>query len=209
MDKQMKNTTSRKVVLSSKSPRRRELFARLGIPFVIRPSSANERGLEAKSPREFALKAALLKAKTIAKSYEDAVIVAADTVVTIDGDILGKPVDEADAMAILKRLSGKSHEVITAVIVSDLKTGSSLLDTVTTTVWFRELSDEEIEEYIETGDPMDKAGAYGIQTIGDKFVERIDGDYDNVVGLPVKKVRELMAGILGKFGVKPRKLKGS
>ena len=122
-------------------------------------------------------------------------MIGADTVVTIDGTIIGKPSDEADARATLRRLSGVSHEVITAVTVHRVATGTALTDSCTTRVWFRELSEDAIDEYVATTEPMDKAGSYAIQGGGAAFVERIDGPYDNVVGLPVDLVGRLIERI--------------
>ncbi len=164
----------------------------MGLAFEVHPSTIDESRIPAHSPREFALKAAYLKVNDVAKHYDDAIIIAADTVVVIDDEILGKPSNEAAARDTLKRLSGRKHHVITAVSVCDARTGSVLLDTETTAVSFKHLSDEHIEDYISSGDPLDKAGSYGIQTVGDRFIEKIEGDYHNVVGLPLKKLAELL-----------------
>ena len=182
----------RKIVLSSRSPRRREMLTRAGLHIEIHPGSVDESAIPAKTPREFALKAALLKANDVAHHYADALIIAADTIVVLDNVILGKPRDEAEARAMLIQLSGRTHQVITGVAVKDTLRGHTALDAVTTAVTFHTLSRGQIDEYIASGDPMDKAGAYGIQNIGDSFVEGIDGDYDNVVGLPMAKVMEML-----------------
>lgn len=172
------------------------MLRQMGLEFDVHPSQVDEDSVSAQSPREFALKTAFLKARDVARHYEDAIIIAADTVVVVDGEILGKPVDEADARRMLLKLSGRRHQVITGVAVCDARTGNTLVDTVSTDVYFRPLSEEEIEEYIRTGDPMDKAGAYGIQTVGERFVEKINGDYYNVVGLPIDKLSELLSFFL-------------
>ena len=185
-----------KIILSSKSPRRETLLRAMGIEFQVHPSEVDEETINARTPREFALKAAYLKAVDVAKHYVDAVIIAADTVVVIDNDILGKPDDEHTARDMLQRLSGRSHFVITGLALCDARTGACLMDAVTTEVFFHTLSEREINDYIKTGDPFDKAGAYGIQSIGERFVERIEGDYNNVVGLPTDKLAELLRSFL-------------
>lgn len=181
-----------RIILSSQSPRRIALLKEMGFEFTIHPSTVDERTIEAHSPREFALKAAYLKAQDVASHYEDAIIIAADTVVVIDDRILGKPVDAADAQRMLETLSGRKHRVITAVAVCNCRTGSVIIDTESTDVYFKPLSSADIDDYIRSGDPLDKAGAYGIQTIGEQFVEKIEGDYHNVVGFPINKVNELL-----------------
>ena len=186
------NTKKPRIVLSSQSPRRIALLKEMGIEFTTHPSAVDERLIEAHSPREFAMKAAYLKAQDVASHYDEAIIIAADTVVVIDDRILGKPADAADARRMLETLSGRKHRVITAVAVCNSHTGNVLLDTESTDVYFKILSPGEIDDYIRSGDPLDKAGAYGIQTIGERFVEKIEGDYHNVVGFPINKVKEIL-----------------
>ncbi len=182
-----------KMILCSSSPRRKELLKQLGLEFIVHPSDVDERKIVAHSPREFALKAAFLKAADVARFYADGIIIAADTIVVVDGRILGKPLNETEARQMLQALSGRKHQVITGLAVWNARTGATLVDTETTDVYFHPLTDTDIEEYIQTGDPMDKAGAYGIQTIGHRFVEKIDGDYYNVVGLPLNKLSQLLS----------------
>ncbi len=184
----------KRIILSSKSPRRIELLSGIGLEFEVHPSEVDESTIHAKKPREFALKAAFVKAMDVARLYDDALVIAADTIVVIDNRILGKPENKEAARKTLRMLSGRAHLVITGIAVCNAKTGSCLVDAVTTEVFFRPLTRSDIDDYVETGDSLDKAGAYGIQTIGDRFIEKIEGDYDNVVGLPTGKLMELLEG---------------
>lgn len=173
------------IILGSGSPRRRQILEALGIPHKVLTADVDERSLTARNPREFALKAALTKASALDTIVpKDKIVVAADTVVSLEGEIFFKPVDRADAISMLKKLSGKTHQVITGVAVREVSRATQL-DAVTTHVTIRTLSSREIEDYVDSGEPMDKAGSYGIQGVGQALVEKIDGDYFNVVGLPV------------------------
>lgn len=188
-----------KIILASKSPRRAELLKNLGIPFRIVPSEVNERvvaGLNLSSS-EFVLEVASRKAKAVASRYPHAIVLAADTVVCFDDMILGKPVDREDARRMLQLLSGNVHEVSTGVVLRQDAAEKTLYEVVTTRVFFRRLTPVEIEGYLATGEPFDKAGGYGIQGYGALLVERIEGCYFNVVGLPLAKVGEMLKG----FGV--------
>ena len=177
-----------RVILASQSPRRRELLALVGIAHEVRPADIDETYLPGEVPREHALRLAREKAEKIAE--RDAVVIGSDTIVVVDGDVLGKPTDDADAARMIRRLSGRSHTVITAVAVS--WKGRVEVDAETVDVTFHELSDEQIRGYIATGEPMDKAGAYGIQGFGATIVARVDGDYFAVMGLPLQRMVLLM-----------------
>ncbi len=177
---------NRKIILASKSPRRKELLEGLIPEFEVRPDNSPEVVEEGLAPEETVKRLALQKAENTAKISEDnALIIAADTIVFIDGKILGKPKDEADAAAMLRTLSGREHHVCTGYAVIDNKTKRTFCSFERTAVHFRPLTTGEIERYIATNEPMDKAGAYGVQGKGAIFVDYIKGDYFNVVGLPV------------------------
>ena len=186
------------VVLASQSPRRRELLALVGIRHEVRPANIDERYIAGEVPRAHAERLARGKAEAV--SAPDAVTIGSDTIVVVDGDVLGKPLDERDAARMLRRLSGRSHVVITAVAVS--WEGRLVSDIEEVTVMFRDLSDADIAAYIATGEPMDKAGAYGIQGYGATIVERVDGDYFAVMGLPLNRLARLLEslGIAYEFG---------
>ena len=190
------NATRPRVVLASQSPRRRELLTLVGIPHEVRPADIDESYLAGETPRAPAERLARTKAATIAS--DDAVTIGSDTIVVVDGDVLGKPRDDDHAFEMLKRLSGRSHVVMTGIAV-DWR-GSISSDVVEVGVTFRELADDEIRAYIATREPMDKAGAYGIQGYGATIVERVDGDYFAVMGLPVER----MIGLLRDVGLKYR-----
>jgi septum formation protein len=180
-----------RVILASASPRRRELLALIGIEHEVMPANIDETQLDGETAVEHAERLALEKAHVIARQAPKAVVIAADTIVVIDGHILGKPRDPDDAAAMLRRLSGRSHRVHTAVAVAAGERVESAVESVDVT--FRALRDEEIAAYIATGEPMDKAGAYGIQGYGATIVERVDGDYFSVMGLGLRRLIELLA----------------
>lgn len=185
------------LILASSSPRRRELLSLLDIPFTVQSSEADETLPENSSPEQ----AVLLLAKRKAKAVQEAggnvrpiIIVSADTVVSLQGAIFGKPQNREEAFSMLSALSGQTHRVYTGVcILSPMDTS---LFSVCTEVTFYPLSEKEIWDYIATGEPMDKAGAYGIQGRGALFVQEIKGDYYNVVGLPIARVSRALAGLM-------------
>ncbi len=181
------------MILASQSPRRRELLSLITDNFRIIPAAGEEVLPEKISPENAVLTLSEQKADEIYREHRSEVIVAADTIVAIDGKILGKPVDEKDAFAMLKTLSGRVHEVFTGVCVI-FANGRKERFFEETKVEFYELSDAEIAAYIKTGEPMDKAGAYGIQGKGALLVKRIDGDYYNVMGLPVARLLRVLNG---------------
>lgn len=182
------------VILASASPRRQELLRQVGIEPIVRPADFEEEAGSAAAAREVALANALGKCRAVALKEGDALpVVAADTIVVIDEAILGKPRDAEDAVAMLTRLSGRSHQVMTGVAVR--YAGRESAQVCTTQVHFRELSAAEIEAYVATGEPLDKAGAYGIQGRGALLVEKIEGCYNNVVGLPLTMLYSMLKEI--------------
>ncbi|MDP9200434.1 MAG: Maf family protein [Gemmatimonadota bacterium] len=187
-----------RVVLASASPRRRELLNLVGIPHEVRPANIDETIRPRETPRRHAERLAREKASAIATRDPNLIIIGADTIVVINRKVLGKPADADEAAAMLRQLSGREHTVITAVAVSRGKKLRSAVEEVR--VKFRKLHDDEINAYIATGEPMDKAGAYGIQGYGATIVECIDGDYFSVMGLPVAR----LVGLLRDVGVKYR-----
>ena len=180
------------IILASSSPRRKDLLRQLGIDFTIDPADVDERVFPNESPEAYAVRLALEKARVAAARAGAGIVIAADTIVVLNDEILGKPVDAEDAERMLILLSGRMHRVITALAVMDAATGRALTRTSLTRVWFRGLSQYEIASYVATGEPLDKAGAYGIQERGALFVERIDGCYFNVVGLPLSLLADLL-----------------
>jgi len=174
------------IVLASASPRRAEILSNAGIPFVREiPAPIDETPAPGETPQDYVLRVARAKAAAIATG-PGRIVLGADTAVVIDGEILGKPSSSEDAARMLRRLSGQAHDVITGVCLRDSRT--QVVDAATTRVWFSLLPEAEIEAYLDSGEPMDKAGAYGIQGLASKFVTRIEGCYFNVMGLPVSLV---------------------
>jgi septum formation protein len=187
------------LVLASASPRRQELLRNAAIAFTVQPANIDETPLAGESPRNYAERLAREKALTIAKTCPQDLVLGADTIVVVDETILVKPRDAEDAARMLRLLSGRTHEVITAVCIakpvrSELRTDNRQLTTESesTRVTMTEISDDEIRSYIATGEPLDKAGAYAIQGIASRWIPRIEGDYSNVVGLPVALVYRLL-----------------
>jgi septum formation protein len=180
-----------RVILASASPRRRELLTLIGIAHEVHPADIDESAFPDEQPAPHAERLARAKAHALAGVYTHAVVIAADTIVVVDGDILGKPRDAAHAAGMLRRLAGREHTVYTAVAVARDEKTESAVESVRVTM--RTLNEAEIAEYIATGEPMDKAGAYGIQGYGATIVERVDGDYFSVMGLGLRRLVELMA----------------
>jgi septum formation protein len=178
------------LVLASGSPRRKEILERLGFDFEVRPVEVDESPLADEKPQGYVLRLARSKAREAARSGE--LVLAADTVVVDGGDILGKPRDPDDARRMLGRLSGKEHFVHTGVALCDLDRALLLAVVETTRVRFAELSEEEIEWYVASGEPLDKAGAYAVQGLGSFFVEMVHGSYSSVVGLPIATTYRLL-----------------
>jgi septum formation protein len=192
--------TEFRVVLASSSPRRRELLKLVGIEHEVRPSNIDETIHPGETPHGHAERLAREKATAIADAKSNTITIAADTIVVVDGEVLGKPADATDAKRMLRMLGGREHIVLTAVAVCR---GGQLRSSVEEVgVRFRELDDDEIEDYVATGEPMDKAGAYGIQGFGATIVERVEGDYFAVMGLPLVRLVALLeeVGVSYKFG---------
>jgi septum formation protein len=171
------------LVLASASPRRQELLRNAGISFEVQPAHIPEDPLPGEQARDCAERLAREKAQAVSRVRAQDIVLGADTVVVIDGVILGKPTDATDAARMLRMLSGREHQVITGVCI--VASGKSSVASETTKVTMSQISENEIADYIATGEPMDKAGAYAIQGIASRWIPRIKGDYCNVVGLPV------------------------
>lgn len=180
-----------KIVLASTSPRRAELLKQIGIEFDLAPGNVQERPHPDEAPADYITRLARAKVMAVAREREAGLIIGADTVVVLDAQLLGKPKDEADAERMLRSLSGRWHAVMTGVALYDVATGQEVADFDKTLVRFARLSNQEIEWYVKTSEPMDKAGAYGIQGLGGLFVDEIAGNYYNVVGLPLPLVYRL------------------
>ena len=180
------------LVLASASPRRQELLRNAGIPYEIQPAHVPEDPLPGEQARECAERLAREKAQAVAKHRPQETVLGADTVVVIDNQILGKPTDPADAARMLRLLAGRDHQVITGVCV--VRDGQIEVSSETTNVTMSEITEQEITDYVATGEPMDKAGAYAIQGIASRWIPRIVGDYSNVVGLPVALVWRMLRG---------------
>jgi septum formation protein len=179
-----------RIVLASASPRRQELLRNAAIDFVVCPANIEEVQLQDEPATTFAERMARDKARAVRQSTTDGWILAADTIVVVEEEVLGKPRDQQDAARMLRLLSGREHQVITGV--SLIGNGFEDVRSETTTVHFSTMSDVDIREYIASGEPMDKAGAYAIQGIASRWITRIEGDYSNVVGLPVDLVWQIL-----------------
>ena len=186
------------VILASGSPRRREIVESLGIPFRVVTSGVSEDIEDGFSPEEIVRKLADRKAKAVAASLQEGLVIGSDTTIAFDGSVLGKPADAEEAIRMLQRLRGQEHEVLTAVAIVNVETGRTECGVETTRVVMRNYSDDEVKNYVDSGEPMDKAGSYAIQGKGGALVESIDGPLENVIGLP----RDLLVELLAAFGVK-------
>jgi len=177
-------------VLASASPRRRDLLDAAGFTFDVDVADIDETRRGEEAPDDFAARLASEKAVRVAARHPSCPVIGADTIVVVDGDVLGKPRDADEAFAMLRRLSGRAHEVVTAVAL--VSQGVVETRVSRTTVWFRPLADREVLDYVASGEPFDKAGAYAIQGRASRFIPRIEGSYSNVVGLPIGLVDELL-----------------
>ncbi|KJD46138.1 Maf family protein [Paenibacillus terrae] len=190
-----------RIILASTSPRRKELLSFLRLPFDVMPSHADESTPESWTPQQIVETLAVRKAEVVvsiaSQSEEDGLVIGSDTIVVLDGLVLGKPVDHADAVRMLTALQGRTHRVFTGVACIYTATGKTLVSHRQTEVTMKPLSHEQIVAYVNTGEPSDKAGAYGIQGLGATLVESIQGCYFNVVGLPLS----LLSDMLSEFGV--------
>jgi septum formation protein len=178
------------LILASRSPRRAQLLEGAGIAFEVLAADVDETPLPDETPAAYVERLAIEKAKAVLALRPGARVLGADTTVTVDGEILGKPLDDADAERMLRKLSGRSHLVHTGVAVVSARGVQSGVDT--TRVWFDAMTDEDISWYIATGEPVDRAGAYAIQGFASRFIPRIEGSYSNVVGLPVAMVSSIL-----------------
>ena len=179
------------LILASSSPRRRELLRNAGIDVTVKPADVPEDHCPGESPREFAERLALAKAQAVAKDHPHDFVLGADTIVVVDDEIFGKPRDAADAARMLTRLSGREHEVLTAVCLI-APAGKVMTESEVAKVAFGGMSAKEIAGYVANGEPMDKAGAYAAQGIASRWVYRVEGDYLTVVGLPIARVWEML-----------------
>jgi septum formation protein len=184
------------LILASTSPRRKELLTILGYPFKVMASSIDETPVAGETPETFVVRAAREKGMEVASRVSQSLILSADTIVTIDDEILGKPLDEEDAVRMLRKLSGRDHWVYTAVTVVNQVRKEALGGLERTRVWFKSLSDEEIRGYIHRENVFDKAGAYAIQGYAGVYIPKIEGNYFNVMGLPLPLVHELLCRTL-------------
>ena len=188
---------SRKVILASTSPRRRVLLEKTGLMFEAISSDYEKDMTLTLPPKELAIHLSFGKAKAVVEKYPDAIIIAADTFVVFQDSVLGKPHTPHNARIMLRMLSGNAHSVITGFTILEGPEGRRYSDTTQTNVYFKKLTDTEIDAYVASGEPLDKAGAYAIQGLGGELVEKIEGDYSSMVGLPISAVVEA----LKKFGV--------
>ena len=180
--------TSRPIILASRSPRRIHLLRQIGFSFTVEESGVDEQIPDGIAPEEAVRRLSLEKANRVAERLDDGIVIGADTIVVLDGKILGKPSSKEEAIVMLSNLSGRAHTVFTGFALVDVNSKKSYVDYERTKVTFRRLGNEEIEDYVESGSPMDKAGAYGIQDdYGAVFVEKIDGCFYTVVGFPLSK----------------------
>jgi septum formation protein len=187
-----KLTNNANIILASKSPRRRYLLEQAGLEFSVIPSGINEDLVSTDSPESYARILAEYKAKDVSRTHPDSWVIGADTIVFIDNTILGKPGSPDEARKMLRRLSAKTHQVITGYCICCKAENRFFSDSIKTDVLFKELTDDEILWYLHTGEPFDKAGSYAIQGLGTFLVKRINGSYTNVVGLPVCEIVEFL-----------------
>lgn len=178
------------LILASRSPRRSELLSAAGISFEVLAADIDETPLPNETPIAYVERLAIEKARAVLALRPDAMVLGADTTVTIDGEIFAKPLDKADAIRMLRQLSGRAHDVHTGIAIASKDAVRSAVDT--TRVWFDPMTDEDIAWYVATGEPLDRAGAYAIQGFASRFVPRIEGSYSNVVGLPVALVSSIL-----------------
>jgi len=186
-----------KLVLASSSPRRQELMEMMRLDFTIVPSKIEEEEYSGLKPVDLVRELARAKAEEVAELVEEAVVVGSDTIVVLDGVVIGKPVDQSEAVKMLKKMQDRQHTVITGLAVCDSSSGKASVDYDKTEVFMMPMSEKDISSYVNTGEPMDKAGAYGIQGIGGAFIEKIVGSYFTVMGLPIHK----LAVMLKEYGI--------
>ena len=181
-----------RIILASASPRRRALLAEMGLAFDVIEPHVDESLDGSPAPADAARLLAERKAEHVAATLDDGIVIGADTVVSLDGEIIGKPSDHADAVAILSRLRDSDHSVITGVCVIDVGSRRKIVEAAETWIHMRHISDDEIERYVTSGEAMGMAGAYAVQETGDRYIESMDGSFTNVVGLPVELLRNVL-----------------
>ena len=182
-----------KIILASASPRRSDLLAKMGYEFEVIPADIDETVYPGADPAGEAVRLAVAKAEEVAGHGSPAVVIGADTLCALEGDILGKPRDREHAAEMLGRLSGTRHHTITGICVLDTASGRRVAEAVSTAVTMRPMTDEQIREYVDSGEADGKAGAYAIQETADRYVVEIEGSFDNVVGLPTERLAEILA----------------
>lgn len=180
------------IILASASPRRKEILKNANVKFEIMASSIEELTLDSESPCQMVMRLAFEKGIDIASRQKSDLVISADTIVVLDNTILGKPKDEIEARKMITSLSGRTHQVITGISLINLDNNKKIIDYVISNVKFKNLSEEDINDYIRTKESLDKAGAYGIQGYGALLVEEIQGDYFNIVGLPISRLSDLL-----------------
>ena len=180
------------IILASASPRRKEILENTNVKFKIMASSIEELTLEGESPCQMVMRLAFEKGIDIASRQKSDLVISADTIVVLDNTVLGKPKDEIEARKMITSLSGRTHQVITGISLINLDNNKKIIDYVISNVKFKNLSEEDINDYIRTKESLDKAGAYGIQGYGALLVEEIQGDYFNIVGLPISRLSDLL-----------------
>jgi septum formation protein len=187
-----------KIILASQSPRRIGLLKQIGLEFEIDPSNYEEDMTLDMEPRKLAEHLSLGKAKDVAERHKNSIIISADTIIAVDDEVFGKPKTPEKAKYMLQKLSGRAHSVITGFTIIDTETNKQISKSVETKVYFKNLSEEEMDAYIATGEPLDKGGGYAIQGIAALFVKKIEGDYFNIVGLPIIALTDELKN----FGIK-------
>jgi septum formation protein len=195
----MNDQKQTKLILASSSPRRKELLGKLGIPFEVVTAGVSEDVEGDIGPEEMVVMLAKRKAGAVAQSLTSGIVIGSDTTIAFEGKVLGKPKDKEDARAILKSLRGKRHQVYSGIALVNVENNRVEASAVVTSIRMRNYSDDEINDYVASGEPMDKAGAYAIQGEGGRLVEQMEGSFDNVVGLPVRELAEM----LKRFGFEP------
>ncbi len=190
------NRSSRKIILASNSPRRKELLKQIGLTIKIMVSNVDEKN-NSTSPVNYVKVLSVRKTKTVAKKVKNAIVIGADTIVVLKNEIIGKPKNKQEAIKFLKKLSGKTHLVITGFTILDTKTNKIISKVVKTKVTFKKLTEDEIKAYVNSSNVLDKAGAYAIQDKAGAFIKEIKGDYFNIVGLPIFSLYQE----LKKFGI--------
>jgi septum formation protein len=184
--------TKKRLILASTSPRRKELLASTGLEFEAVPSEYEEDMTLPMEPHELAKYLSRGKAEAVAKTHKNAIVIGADTFVVYDGGVLGKPHTPEKAKEMLQRLNGTVHSIITGLTVIDSDTSKSVSQAIEAKIYFRDLSEKEIDDYIATGEPLDKAGAYAVQGLGKSLIEKTEGDYNAIVGLPTDVLLEVL-----------------